>query len=319
MPETIKIMDLAVSPGGKLRTFLTVPGTEVQIPITIINGVSDGPTLLVTSGIHGGEYPGIAAAMELGKEIEPEELSGRLIIMHPVNVQGFWARQAFIVPEDGKNLNREFPGNPEGTLAERTAYLLSHHFFPLADFYVDMHSGDIHEELHPYVYYPGIPTEEIAEKSKEVAQVLDLEFMVRSTATTGAYNCAALNGIPSILIERGGAGLCRREEIDAYKQDIHNILRKLRMFCHPVRPRRHRPRDVENIIYLQTDITGCWMHHIHSGDYVEKGQELGRMVNVFGETITTYYAEQDGVILYLCPSLAAPKDTVLVAYGQLSL
>ena len=92
------------------------------------------------------------------------------------------------------------------------------------------------------------------------------------------------------------------------------------MFSRPVQPRRrHSPRDVVDIIYLESMETGCWLHHIHSGDYVEKGQELGRMVNVFGETITSYYAEQDGVILYICPALAAPKDTVLVAYGKLML
>lgn len=80
-----------------------------------------------------------------------------------------------------------------------------------------MHSGDIHEELHPYVYYPGLPNNEISEKSREVAKILDMEFMVRSMATTGAYNCAAISGIPSLLIERGGAGLCLREDIEAYK------------------------------------------------------------------------------------------------------
>ena len=240
-------------------------------------------------------------------------------MMHPVNIQGFWARRAFVVPEDGKNLNREFPGDVNGTLSQKTAWLLSQHFFPLADFYVDMHSGDIHEELHPYVYYPGLPNNEISEKSREVAKILDMEFMIRSMATTGAYNCAAISGIPSLLIERGGAGLCLREDIEAYKNDVRNILRKLGMFSRPVQPRRHSPRDVVDIIYLESMETGCWLHHIHSGDYVEKGQELGRMVNVFGETITSYYAEQDGVILYICPALAAPKDTVLLAYGKLML
>ena len=61
--------------------------------------------------------------------------------------------------------------------------------------------------------------------------------------------------------------------------------------------------------------TGCWLHHIHSGDFVEEGQVLGRITDVFGNTLTTYYAEQTGVILYVCPALASPKGTILVAYG----
>lgn len=78
--------------------------------------------------------------------------------------------------------------------------------------------------MYPYVYYPGLPNSEISAKAREVALVLDMKFMVRSTATTGAYNYAAISGVPSLLIERGGAGLCRREDIDAYKNDLHNIL-----------------------------------------------------------------------------------------------
>lgn len=317
MSETLNVCGLRIERGAKLRTFLPVPDTTVKLPITIINGTGDGPTLLITAGIHGGEYPGIAAAMELGRDIEPEDVAGCLIMIHPVNIQGFWARREFIVPEDGKNLNRVFPGDPLGTLSDKTAYLISSNFFTIADFYVDMHSGDIHESLHPYVYYPGQPTAEVEEKSRSVAKVLDMEYMVRSLATGGAYNYAASTGLPSILIERGGAGLCLHEDIEAYKDDVRNILRKLGMFSLPVKPRRHYPRDVENLIYLESMETGCWLHHIHCGDFVEEGQILGRITDLFGNTITTYYAEQTGVVLYICPALSAPKGTVLVAYGTI--
>lgn len=317
MSETLNVCGLRIERGEKLRTFLPVPDSSVKMPITIINGTGDGPTLLITAGIHGGEYPGIAAAMELGRDIAPEDVSGCLIMIHPVNIQGFWARREFIVPEDGKNLNRVFPGDPLGTLADKTAYLISSNFFTIADFYVDMHSGDIHESLHPYVYYPGQPTAEVEAKSRSVAKVLDMEYMVRSLATGGAYNYAASTGLPSILIERGGAGLCLHEDIEAYKDDVRNILRKLGMFALPVKPRRHYPRDVENLIYLESMETGCWLHHIHSGDFVEEGQILGRITDLFGNTLTTYYAEQTGVVLYICPALSAPKGTVLVAYGTI--
>lgn len=104
MSDTLSVCDLTICRGSKLRTMLPVPGTEIEIPLTIINGAFDGPTLLVTAGIHGGEYPGIAAAMELGRSLDPQEIHGSLIMLHPVNIQGFWARREFIVPEDGKKL-----------------------------------------------------------------------------------------------------------------------------------------------------------------------------------------------------------------------
>ena len=147
MSQDMTICGLEIKRGTKLRAMLPVPDTMTKIPLTVINGVEDGPTLLITAGIHGGEYPGIAAAIELGRDIEPEHVHGCLILLHPVNIQGFWARREFIVPEDGKNLNRVFPGTPLGTLADKTAYLISSNLFTIADYYVDMHSGDIHESL----------------------------------------------------------------------------------------------------------------------------------------------------------------------------
>lgn len=317
MTGTLSVCGLTVERGTKLRMMLPVPDTKVEIPLTVINGAHEGPVLLVTAGIHGGEYPGIAAAMELGLEIEPQDIHGCLIMLHPVNIQGFWARREFIVAEDGKNLNRVFPGSPLGTLAEKTAYLISSNFFPLADFYVDLHSGDIHESLHPYVYYPGQPTEELAEKARSVAKVLNVEYMARSLATGGAYNYAASSGLPSLLIERGGAGLCLHEDIEEYKSDLRNIMRKLGLLKESVKPRRYIPRDVTDIIYLEAQETGCWLHHIHSGDFVEEGQILGRTTDLFGETLTTYYAKQSGIVLYVCPALAAPEGTVLLAYGKI--
>lgn len=106
MSDTLHICGLKVERGQKLRTYLPVLDTKTEIPVTIINGQNDGPTLLITAGIHGGEYPGIAAAMELGRDISPEDIRGCLILMHPVNIQSFWARRAFVIPEDGRNLNR---------------------------------------------------------------------------------------------------------------------------------------------------------------------------------------------------------------------
>ena len=99
MSDTLHICGLKVERGQKLRTYLPVLDTKTEIPVTIINGQNDGPTLLITAGIPGGEYPGIAAAMELGRDISPEDIRGCLILMHPVNIQSFWARRAFVIPE----------------------------------------------------------------------------------------------------------------------------------------------------------------------------------------------------------------------------
>ncbi|MBQ7477976.1 MAG: succinylglutamate desuccinylase/aspartoacylase family protein, partial [Selenomonadaceae bacterium] len=83
MLHTVCFSNFHVEPCTKLRTLVDVPRTLNAIPTTFINGKYDGPTVLVTSGVHGSEYPGIAASMELGRDLDPEEIHGCLILMHP--------------------------------------------------------------------------------------------------------------------------------------------------------------------------------------------------------------------------------------------
>ena len=317
MPDTLTLYGHSICRGEKLHTLLTVPDTDIKIPMTVINGSHDGKTLLITSGIHGGEYPGVAAAMQLGSELDPRQVYGCIIILHPVNIPAFWARREFVVPEDNKNLNRVFPGKADGTLSEKIAFLISNSFFPIADFYADLHSGDIHEALHPYVYYPGQPTAEVEKIARGAALVMDMQYMVRSLATGGAYNYAASTGLPSILIERGGAGICLPEDVAAYKKDLYNLLRYLEIIPQPPVPTAHTPVDVENVLYLEAEENCCWHCAVTAGALVRKGQLLGCTTDLFGTVLEKYYAEFDGVVLYLCPGLAAPAGSPIITYGQI--
>ena len=73
---------LVAAPGTKVTGFLPVPGTDVQLPITLVNGAKDGPRLSVTGGIHGAEYPGIEAAIRLAAKLDPAEVSGTVVVVH---------------------------------------------------------------------------------------------------------------------------------------------------------------------------------------------------------------------------------------------
>ena len=161
----IKIDDWVIEKGEKAQGKIKITGYGIAMPATVICGVKDGPTILITAGIHSAEYVGIQAAMELAKEFQPEELKGNVIIVPLVNVSGFEHRTMSLVYEDGKNLNRVFPGDPEGTAADRIAYTIVTKLFSIADYYIDLHSGDGFEQLHPYVYYVGVVDEK---NSREV-------------------------------------------------------------------------------------------------------------------------------------------------------
>lgn len=81
---------------------LPIPHTEIEVPVTLVNGTGDGKTVLITSGIHSCEYVGIEAAIQLAGELDPENVNGSLILIHPVNVPGFESRYPTLMPGDNK-------------------------------------------------------------------------------------------------------------------------------------------------------------------------------------------------------------------------
>src|ERR1700674_520087 len=87
-------------PGEKATGFFHVPGTSVDMPLTVINGLATGPTLLVTAGIHGGKYPSIEAAIRFAAELVPTDVSGQVVVIPLISPSAFLARQEYTLPED---------------------------------------------------------------------------------------------------------------------------------------------------------------------------------------------------------------------------
>ena len=116
---TIRVRDIVVDRGTKRRGFLKVGETGVgtiQIPVVVINGTEPGPTLCITGGVHAAEYPALTAVMQTSHQLEPVGLAGAVIAVPVVNPPMFQARAAFLSPIDGLNLNRTFPGKPDGSV-----------------------------------------------------------------------------------------------------------------------------------------------------------------------------------------------------------
>ena len=311
------IGNLKVNVGEKKQDFVEIYNTGIKVPVTIINGSNEGKTVLITAGIHGAEYPGIQTAIELAKELEVKDIKGKLIIISPVNVEAFRARVSEIVPQDGKNINRIFPGDIEGTLAEQIGHFITHECQSKADFYIDMHGGDLHELAMPFVYYPGIADEKVINESKKVAESLNVKYITKSGAKTGAYNSAALRGLPSILIERGGRGFWTKDEVIEYKKDIKRALKCLDILDN-AEEKIHNPKNITKATYLESDdLSGLWYPTVNAGDVVKEGQLIGIMKDFFGNTIKEYYANLHGVVMYMTVSLSVPKETPLIAYGEI--
>ena len=314
------IGNLTADPGEKLSQDLFLNNGEFKLPATIIHGEQPGKTMLITAGVHSAEYVGIQAAIDLARAMDVKKVAGTVVILKVLNRPAFEQRKGSFGLSDEKNLNRVFPGDPDGTEMDRLAYAIVQEVFPAVDYYIDLHSGDDYEELTPYVYYAGVASEEVAAQSRQMAAWVDVPYMVRSgVASGGAYNYAASGkGIPSILIERGGMGAWTMEEARSTRRDVHNILCNLGIYQEEKDQRRYYPLDVVDVRYQCASHSGCWYPEKKAGDMISQGEYLGEVRNYEGHPEEGCWAEFDGVILYQAKSLQVIEDGPMITYGRIS-
>ena len=314
MIKEFKVGNLIAQPGTKVQGFLEVVNTGLKMPITLINGSKPGKTVVITGGTHGGEYPGVETSIRIAAKLKPEEISGRVAVIHPVNVDAFHAKLQYVGPHDGKNLNRMFPGMAMGTVSEKIAYTINTELFSQADFYMDLHGGDIHEALVPFVIYSVLGSPEVNKISKEASAVMGIKYLVGSVSSNGTFGCAAVGGVPGLLAEIGQCGLWSEEEVAAYLKGVENVLRYLNVL----------PGEVENLgeveyvpkmIGYNAEQTGCWYPFVKPGDAVVNGQKLGEIRDYFTNVLGEYFASQDSVVLYVASSLAINLGDPIAAIG----
>src|SRR6201996_155196 len=134
----------------------------LAVPFVEVTGAPGGPTLTVIAGVHGCEYASMGGGRRRLRGLEGRALRGRVRAVPVLNVTAFAARSPFVVPEDGKNLNRAFPGDPDGTLADRLAYDAFNQLISGSDAYVDAHCGDMVEALEPFALYEAGAAQDMA-------------------------------------------------------------------------------------------------------------------------------------------------------------
>ena len=316
--ESFCLNHISVEPGNVWTGYLELGQGEFRLPAAVLHGTRPGKTMLITAGVHGGEYVGIQAAIELSQKLKIQKVAGTIIIIKVINVPAFERRNRSMGLTDGKNLNREFPGNPKGTEMERLAWAVSHELQPAADYYIDLHSGDDYEQLTSYVYYAGMADEKTVSQSRRMAEQVDVPYMVRSNvASGGAYNYAASQGIPSILIERGGMGAWTSEEVRSTRRDVRNILCHLGIYQGKKDYRTYYPLDVTDICYQDASRDGLWYPFKKPGDMIREGEILGEVRDYEGGLLELSVAEYDGVILYQTGTLQVLGDGPMIAYGKI--
>lgn len=319
MGDTINIGGLCAAPGQRVHGFISIGDGEFSLPATIVRGEKPGKTALITAGIHAGEYVGIQSAIELGRDLKIEKMTGTVIIVKVVGRDEFENRHGSLCRETGENLNRVFPGKKDGTKYEKLAYAVVNELQKKADYYIDLHSGDDYEKLTPYVYYAGKADPEVTKISRQMAEQVDVPYMVKSeVASGGSYNYAASCGIPSVLLERGGMGDWDTEEVRSMKRDVRSILRFLGIYDGHASLRKYYPLNVTQVQYQSASYTGMWYPQKKAGDLFTEGEILGYVKDYEDNILENSVAYGDGVILYQAGSLQVLKDGPMVAYGRIS-
>lgn len=301
-----------ILPGEKKKISIPVPSAP-PLKAVYLCGAAPGPTLVVTAGVHGCEYVGIQTLRKLAEELNPAALSGQVILLPLVNPGGFYAGAKQVVPEDNINLNRVFPGNMAGSLSARLAAVLEQTLYPAADFLADLHGGDCNETLHPLVFFPVAGEETVNRMALEAAKSLTVPYRVRSSAKNGLYSWAVQKGIPALLIERGGEGSWSESEVDACREDVHSLLRHLKIL-----PGENPPREQVEIVeavYEEAKADGFWYPAVRTDTLVQKGELLGRLEDEEGHLIQEIRAVFTGVPLYYTMALGVRAGDSLIAYG----
>ncbi len=296
------------------------------IPVTVLHGSRPGPVLSLIAGVHGSEYAPILAMQRLPGLLDPAELSGTLIVVHAANMPAFRGRTVYFGPDDGKNLNRSFPGTPNGTLTERIAHWLVQEVILSSDYLIDIHSGDANERLRPAysAYYAEAGGEEVIAESRRLAISFGLDTIVQFAGDYPSVNeaiytsaQAVARGIPAMDVESGELGLTDDSYVDPIIKGTLNVLRELAML--PGEPEvPANPLFISERARVYSEHDGVWRPDplAQAGSYVNEGSRLGMITDYFGRELTTITAPASGVLLILFGTPPVNVGDNLVVVGK---
>lgn len=292
---------------------VTLPDGAIEIGYVDVAGARPGKHLTVIAGIHGTEYTSIAAAREFAAGLDPAVIAGRVTVVPIVNLTAFWARTPFVVPDDGRNLNRSFPGDPQGSAAEIIAHAVTETFIKGSDYLLDLHAGDLPEALEPFALYDESPVEA---QARELALAYGLHHVVRQSRAArtvgGSTSATAADlGIPSITAESGQNGILDRPSVERHLRGLHNVSRALGILDGPA-PEPSTPVEHQGWLWLRSERAGWWEPAIDVGADVAEGDLLGTVSPVLGGDATEIRAPGAGVPLFITSSPAVGDDGLLM-------
>ncbi len=313
--------------GEKAIGFIQVPGgvdAPSNIPVIIINGMKSGPKLALVAGSHGTEYASIIALEKLAQSISPPALSGTLIIVPLINLASFSQKVPHVNPIDGKNMNRMFPGNAEGTQTERALWAIGRQVVASCDYLIDLHGGDLDENLRRYSYWPQTGNQELDATSRAMVLAFGLDHIIiqknQGPGEPGAISISRFAenlGRPTIIAEAGHAGTTDAADVDALVQGSENVMRHLKMLPGEVRPVEH-PVWIGQITTVRSDQDGIFYPLVVPEAYVQQGMRIGYTTDYFGNKLSDIITPVSGVVIYVCSVPSMKKGDTAAYIGEIT-
>lgn len=296
---------------GEVVVTQRLDGTNISIPVILVRGKKPGKTLCVNGCIHGDEFAGMQAIIRVAHEITPEELCGTLVAVPTVNVPAV-EDLARINHYDHANLNRIFPGNPQGTLTQQIASVFLEEVVKKCDGMVDLHGGGGYASMNNMVIAQGGYEELVWDLA--LATGFDLVWLGGPWGGTGRIS-ALQAGIPAITVESGGGMLSKEEDVAIHMGMIKSVMRFFKML--PGEPNVAKKFRIMTGGETLAKKGGFFHPYTKSGQNVKKGELVGIITDLHGRKIVDVTAPTDGVLTQLRYATPVSPGDPLFILGEI--
>jgi len=289
----------------------------VMIPVTVVKN-GKGPTALLTGANHGDEYEGPIALWSLANSLNSNDIHGRVIIIPAMNYPAFRAgkRTSWI---DGGNMNRVFPGDPNGNITEIIADYFNRTLLPLADYVLDIHSGGKTLQFVPFA-----AAHVLKDKAQQARCVAAMEafnapysVMLLELDAAHMYDTAAENqGKTFVSTEIGGGGSANATSVTIAKRGINNILKHAQILSGDIETTESIQIDMpDSRCFTTCEHSGLLEMQFNLGDPIAKGDVIALIHDVerTGAKPVEYRTEIGGILVGRhFPCLTKPGDNLAV-------
>jgi predicted deacylase len=282
-----------------------------DIPVVVLHGAKPGPVLAVASGAHGTEYASIIAVERLIDAVDPAQLSGTLILLPLINVPSFERITPHVNPTDNKSMNRFYPGDPNGTQTDRASFVITKEVIDKCDHLIDLHGGDLDENLRPYSYWTVTGNKKQDDFSRGMVLAFGLDHIIISDdrpkdpkASRYLENTASTRGKASFTAEAGRSGPVDPKDAAVLVTGVQNVMGHLKMLSRAAPPVA-KPVWVGPIVTVTAEREGIFHPAVDRDAHVVKGGKIGSVTDYLNRPLQDVFAPESGIIMFVraVPSL----------------